>query len=643
MNKMKFMLFAVAAMAAASCVKETAPEGQDKPASEVNYVQMEFTVDTKTKTAIAEDGKTVLWNKGDKICVFDNSTSATAHNNEFAVCSGAGTPTAAISGLVPEDATEFYAYYPYHTNRELRNSRISAYVREDQKVTPGTFFSEVPMLAKADANGNFQFKNVCSHIKFTLAEELTDVVSITLIGNNYETISGHGWLVWNEGNPSRENKTPNYPYVNLKPASGSTMTPGDYYFSIYPVNFTNGFTIILTKNNGTQVAKKTTKPFDLSAGNIILPMKLVAAKDLKEYTNYYLDYINGKDITIGGYTINQTTHPDVTLLTGDDEYTIQTDGLYFITPSATNVSFKGTVNNYMLIGTETKDRSDVNLAANVGLKANGSMYMLANLNIAVDNNLVRGVPSSFGNIIINNCLLHDIASSSPLLMNSGTVTENAKINSITIEDSELGFGGNSESAVLNTGKAMSLTNFTLKNNVFYVTPGKSVNKFYLIKNSNVALTNAEIVNNTFDSVVSSASGTNPAVLMALNSISAFRFDYNLMVNNLSTNNAIKIIDKIPASGSCNCNYYYTITEKGCYIAAENLGTIDYAAPVALSTSPLNATWKPANGSFGAYTITPVNGEAPTVPVGAQRADMTALPEDANFADNGYANNDLGKL
>ena len=42
MNKMKFMLFAVAAMAAASCVKETAPEGQDNPASEVNYVQMEL-------------------------------------------------------------------------------------------------------------------------------------------------------------------------------------------------------------------------------------------------------------------------------------------------------------------------------------------------------------------------------------------------------------------------------------------------------------------------------------------------------------------------------------------------------------------------------------------------------------------------
>ena len=230
MNKMKFMLFAVAAMAAASCVKETAPEGQDNPASEVNYVQMEFTVDTKTKTTIAEDGATVLWNTNDKVAVYDNSATASAHINEFTVVYGSGSSSAVIQGTVPEDATEFYAYYPYNANRTFADGVVEAYVDETPVNTYGAFPAAV-MMAKADADGNFAFKNVCSHIKFTLAEDMTDIKSIILMGNNAETIAGYCDVAWNNGEPVITPASNAVSYVNIVRASG--LKPGDYYFSIF--------------------------------------------------------------------------------------------------------------------------------------------------------------------------------------------------------------------------------------------------------------------------------------------------------------------------------------------------------------------------------------------------------------------------
>ena len=75
MKKIKFMLFAVAAMAAVSCAKEIdAPENQNQV--QVNYVDMEFTavMEPVTRTSLS-DGNKVVWQNEDKVSVFDNSAS----------------------------------------------------------------------------------------------------------------------------------------------------------------------------------------------------------------------------------------------------------------------------------------------------------------------------------------------------------------------------------------------------------------------------------------------------------------------------------------------------------------------------------------------------------------------------------------
>ena len=98
MKTMKFMLFAVAAMAAAACAKEVAPE-VSAPA-EVNYVEMEFSSALET-TKTALNGSSVSWVGSETLSILDNSASPV--NTKATTVSGApGT----FKATVPE-ATEY--------------------------------------------------------------------------------------------------------------------------------------------------------------------------------------------------------------------------------------------------------------------------------------------------------------------------------------------------------------------------------------------------------------------------------------------------------------------------------------------------------------------------------------------------------
>lgn len=67
----------------------------------------------KTKTTI--DGIYVKWASGDKISVFDGGPAdADGHlDREFSLIEGAGTKSGTFSGSASEDASVYYALYPY--------------------------------------------------------------------------------------------------------------------------------------------------------------------------------------------------------------------------------------------------------------------------------------------------------------------------------------------------------------------------------------------------------------------------------------------------------------------------------------------------------------------------------------------------
>ena len=255
MKTMKFMLFAVAAMAAAACAKEVAPE-VSAPA-EVNYVEMEFSSALET-TKTALNGSSVSWVGNETLSILDNSASPV--NTKATTVSGApGT----FKATVPE-ATEYYAAYPYRDKITLSGSKLTNwYLAQVQTPAKGSFDkTRAPMVAKADANNVLAFRNIASHVRVTIPADMTDVMAITLMGNEDELITGIYDVDWNNGDPtySFPKLAEAYPYVTLRKGDKTPIAPGEYYFTILPVEFKKGFTLIFAKTDGTQVAVRTDKP-----------------------------------------------------------------------------------------------------------------------------------------------------------------------------------------------------------------------------------------------------------------------------------------------------------------------------------------------------------------------------------------------
>lgn len=612
--KTRNILYLSLAFLAMSCAKEITPETE--VSADVKYVDVEFTAGIETKTTLA-DGNKVIWTAGDKVSVFDNSATAETHNNEFAAA--ASEATSVIYGSVPADATEFYALYPYRQVATIAGTVISnCYLNPIQAAKAGSFNNnQAPMIGKADAQNNFTFKNLVSHIKVNVPEDMTDVKSITLMGNNNEAITGVFSADWNGGEPVVTITSPET-YATVRVNNGA-MAPGDYYITVLPVEFKNGFTVIYGKTDGTQVAKKTSNAITaVNKRNQILPMKPLASTDLAEHMNYWVKYNDGFDITVSGYTFNKTTHTGGKLVNDTKgNATMASDGVYFVMPQTTTACFGGhkSYSKYIVMGADASVRTPMSIDGNQGLKDAGTVFMLANLSLTYTGSwaVLRSHNPSFGDIVLNNCSFAKIPKTFLDFENGAPDVEFA-LNSVTIEDCELGF--NAAAAYVFSKRKVNSTvdKFEMTNNIIYACDGITMTDFKIISGYNSSsktgptVKDYKILRNTFHGTV--GNGT----LSAVSGITGESVTNNnlLVIEFTKATEFFSIYQPgdvlvIPASGESINNYYYTSTTYKLNVPSKYTTNLTRAgSPVLLASSPLAATWDPANGVFGDYTITPVD-------------------------------------
>ena len=697
MKKIKFMLFAVAAMAAVSCAKEIdAPENQNQV--QVNYVDMEFTavMEPLTRTSLS-DGNKVVWKQNESLTVLDNSPTATTHANQFTATSATSNPL--LTGTVPDDATEFYAFYPWRSQAVLNGTTIEGgYLNPSQTPKKNSFNDNCGvMMAKADAENNFSFKNVLSHIVFTIPEDMTDVKSLTLMGNNDEIIAGTFNVDWNNGDPKVIPVIGNSSdsYVILKYSNGNALTPGDYYFSFFPTEFKNGFTIIISKTDGTQVARTNPNPVSsVASRNKILPLAEVPSTGFAEHMNYWVRYVDGFDINISGYTLNNTTHPSAKYVADTKNNTdITAAGYYFVSPNCTKAKFSAhkTYKNMIVLGADAGKRSTFVVGGNQGLVNDGTIYMLANLDatytkpasgsyqiLRTHGDGTEENPATFGTIVVNNCHFRNIPGN--FIHLEGTAKP-LHLQKAVIEDCDLGFAVASVYLFNKASSNSIIESIELKNNVIYASSGTTMTDFRLINlynNNKVKDENGQLTGETYQtgSTVNYCSVTNNTLVGTTSSSGLIRvmkmpgeyiFRYNLIDAHMNkkwfpildcyatveteseTNGVI-----YPSSGRCTDNYCHTAkyNDNGTMIdptvqpPGKYFSGIPAANAVLLSASPLSALWEPENGKFGAYTITPVDpSKAPAagVLIGAQRSDMTEESANVDSPSADYNSTDLGAL
>ena len=653
MKTMKFMLFAVAAMAAAACAKEVAPE-VSAPA-EVNYVEMEFSSALETTKTVL-NGSSVSWVGSATLSSLDNSASP-ANTKATTVSGLPGT----FAATVPE-ATEYYAAYPYRANVTLSGSKLTNwYLAQVQTPYKGSFdYTRAPMIAKADANNVLAFKNIASHVRVTIPADMTDVMAITLMGNEDELITGIYDVEWNNGDPtySFPNLSQGYPYVTLRKGDKTPIAPGEYYFTILPVEFKKGFTLIFAKTDGTQVAVRTDKPVTtVSKRNQIQPMKEAPSSAFKSHMNYFVHYDNGFDLDISGFVINsawaETNNKKAIIVTDTKENgTINTSSsyLYFISPNCKTANFGGkTVNDMLIIGADGSVRSDLTLTGHTSIAIDGSYYILSNVNVKNVNKdalPLRADAGKFGYVIMNNCRYATSYTYTFDLDLGSTDVNSSDIESFIIEDCDFIYNTTTATYLVRDYRLTSEYGLVkVHNNTF----SGNVGSFRMLNIGNSGTVGSTVdrifvTNNTFVGFA-----WNSYVLSARNITSHCEIARNLFI----VQGNLKLISSPGMSGTLEGggvrpktetfvdNYYYNVTDAE---ITSTHGWKNKPNPLPLSSDPLSDLWDPANGKFGAYTIVPAEGAAaPTGLVGAQRPDMDPVTAAVNSAAYGYETNDLGKL
>ena len=239
--KRNYILFAVAAIAAAASCQKAVQTGSEPQAGDNEMV---FNASAEETRAILSE-KDINWEMADQIAVYDGAVL-----NNFVAVNVDGK--VATFGGSAADADNYTAVYPAAA-AALTEGALSVTIPVEQTVdaTHPVDPAAIVAVAQAEKEGGFSFANRFSLVKVTIAE--SGINSVLLEGLGAENIAGTAALAADltvgEGSATQ---------VVLKYAGGEAFPAGSYYIAIYPTTFTGGFSIILSKTDGAKGMKQTT-------------------------------------------------------------------------------------------------------------------------------------------------------------------------------------------------------------------------------------------------------------------------------------------------------------------------------------------------------------------------------------------------
>lgn len=212
---------------------------------------LEFFTSTEIETRTSlQDGKTVVWNEGDAVAVYDFVT--TKHRFEATINGG---KTSFMGNITPKHGS-FIAAYPYELAGDNDvNKNIIMHLPTEQTAVADGFGPNLNLsIAKGERNvdgspSEVQFRNVCQLFKFSVpAYAANRITKVELIANT--AIAGQLIVDYDEYDPVITTNEQGSKTVSLLAPSGSeTFAEGTYYFVLAPVAI-NGFTLTLTDKEG---------------------------------------------------------------------------------------------------------------------------------------------------------------------------------------------------------------------------------------------------------------------------------------------------------------------------------------------------------------------------------------------------------
>lgn len=480
---------AVALVSAASCTKEIVNESNDQAIVSELY-PMTFTADSQQTKAELSDGKTIIWQSGDQINVFDATENV---YDPFTTSeSGASVTFEGMAGK----SEGYYALYPYQAEAAMTDGTITATFPSEQTAVAGSFDPKAFIsVAQSDAEGNLSFKNVAALVKFTMPDG-ENASSVTLTANaDNEKLCGPVKITFDEnGNPSA---TAGGKMTNAVTLKGTLEAGKTYYFVVRPgIAFSEGLTISI---DGKKYRSSSAAPEKTLLRNSVMALPAFTFKEGMP-KDLYTAYEHGFDLQIGGQKFDKATYGDATLIT--EEVKMEASGIYFLNPGveqklATNIG------KLAVIGRYADNKSSLYRDSHCNIKATSTdnEYLLianAEYKLIKDLTSTNGLfqvsnEGSFDSFILDNVKLVVPDTGSKRLINCGSSNSRVISNLIVVNSDILVSEGVTNMIYSESAVDMSVVKFN--NNVVYGV--NDITSYRAIYRKSSGISSLQMNNNTF--------------------------------------------------------------------------------------------------------------------------------------------------
>jgi len=199
------------------------------------------------KTILTDNGSNVLWEPGDAIRIFCSGQEG----KYISTISSSSATSSFISetNFASRDSNRYFAIYPYSDQDSFDGTTATVTIPYNQYADKESFDKKAfVMMAESDSH-ILGFKNLCGGVKLSVTQD--GVYAISIKGNNNETIAGKVKTRFINGAPVVQEVLEPQKKIVLRCPDGKCFEKNTwYYISCLPVNFSNGFTVELLKNEG---------------------------------------------------------------------------------------------------------------------------------------------------------------------------------------------------------------------------------------------------------------------------------------------------------------------------------------------------------------------------------------------------------
>lgn len=276
----RLLLFAIAAIMFASCSNEYTESQQQ---SSINIPEKIYAeIDDATTRTYVEAGNQLRWSEGDEISYFPEVSCNIQYrfDGETGDNGGSFTMVSADKLYTGNELENTYALYPYNEYSRISDEGVIYYTLPNvQKYAKNSFGLGANAMVAVTNDNILRFKNLCGYIKIKCYGDDIEVASITLQGNNKETLAGYAHITATLDNDPVLNITKNEA-KSIELQCDSPVTIGDskenateFWFVVPSQTFENGITVRITlaDDNETTIVQSTNNPVVVDR-NTIQPM-----------------------------------------------------------------------------------------------------------------------------------------------------------------------------------------------------------------------------------------------------------------------------------------------------------------------------------------------------------------------------------